>query len=153
MGELGLVLGLTGADTGLEVRRGGPLEKKPLEGLPELKGLSTCGETSTGMSSLGHQTWALPWACHSHTCRSPQRPVTELLLHDTLPEKQLQALLQTEVPRVAWGRRLPPPQPTRRLVSTTQRPMTSAPLSGGLPGGGGGMAGRGHGLKGCILSL
>lgn len=41
MGELGLVLGLTGADTGLEVRRGGPLGKKPLEGLPEPKGLST----------------------------------------------------------------------------------------------------------------
>lgn len=42
MGEPGLVLGLTGADTGLEGRGWGPLEKKPLEGLPELKGLSTC---------------------------------------------------------------------------------------------------------------
>ena len=42
MGELGLVLGRTGADTGLEGRGWGPLVKKPLEGLPEPKGLSTC---------------------------------------------------------------------------------------------------------------
>lgn len=45
LGEPGLVLGLPGADTGLEGRCWGPLEKNPLEGLPELKGLSTCGET------------------------------------------------------------------------------------------------------------
>lgn len=41
MGEPGLVLGRTGADTGLEGRGWGPLVKKPLEGLPEPKGLST----------------------------------------------------------------------------------------------------------------
>lgn len=44
LGEPGLVLGLTGADTGLEGRGWGPLEKSPLEGLPELKGLSTFRE-------------------------------------------------------------------------------------------------------------
>lgn len=51
MGELGLVLGLTGADTGLEGRYRGPLEKKPLEGLPEPKGLSTCTETDKWVRS------------------------------------------------------------------------------------------------------
>lgn len=35
-------MGRTGADTGLEGRGWGPLVKKPLEGLPEPKGLSTC---------------------------------------------------------------------------------------------------------------
>lgn len=40
LGEPGLVFGLTGADTGLEGRCWGPREKKPLEGLPELKRLS-----------------------------------------------------------------------------------------------------------------
>lgn len=44
LGEPGLVLGLTGADTGLEGRCWGPREKKPLEGLPELKRLSPCRE-------------------------------------------------------------------------------------------------------------
>lgn len=37
-------MGLTGADTGLEGRGWGPLEKSPLEGLPELKGLSAFRE-------------------------------------------------------------------------------------------------------------
>lgn len=46
LGDPGLVRGLMGADTGLEGRCGGPREqKKPLEGLPMLWGLSTCGET------------------------------------------------------------------------------------------------------------
>lgn len=40
-------MGLTGADTGLEGRGWGPLEKSPLDGLPELKGLSTYRETDT----------------------------------------------------------------------------------------------------------
>lgn len=56
LGEPGLVLGRTGADTGLEGRRGGPLEKKPLEGLPDLKGLS-----------------ALREECFSELSRSPSR--------------------------------------------------------------------------------
>lgn len=49
-------MGLTGADTGLEGRGWGPLEKKPLEGLPELKGLSTLREE-----------------CFSELSRSPSR--------------------------------------------------------------------------------
>lgn len=56
MGEPGLVLGLTGADTGLEGRGWGPLEKRPLEGLPELKGLSAFRD-----------------ACFSELSRSPSR--------------------------------------------------------------------------------
>lgn len=56
MGEPGLVLGLTGADTGLEGRCWGPLEKNPLEGLPELQGLSTLREE-----------------CFSELSRSPSR--------------------------------------------------------------------------------
>lgn len=46
MGELGLVLGLAGADMGLEGRCWMPLEKKPLEGLTEPKGLSALREES-----------------------------------------------------------------------------------------------------------
>lgn len=53
MGEPGLVLGLTGADTGLEGRGWEPLEKSPLEGLPELKGLSTCRETDKRVRPQG----------------------------------------------------------------------------------------------------
>lgn len=56
LGEPGLVLGLPGADTGLEGRCWGPLEKNPLEGLPELKGLSTLREE-----------------CFSELSRSPSR--------------------------------------------------------------------------------
>lgn len=50
MGDPGLVLGLTGADMGLEGRCWGPLEKKPLEGLPEPKGLSTFRECFSELS-------------------------------------------------------------------------------------------------------
>lgn len=49
-------MGLTGADTGLEGRCWGPREKNPLEGLPELQGLSTLRE-----------------ACFSELSRSPSR--------------------------------------------------------------------------------
>lgn len=55
-GEPGLVRGLAGADTGLEGRRGGPREKKPLEGLPDPKGLSAFREE-----------------CFSELSRSPSR--------------------------------------------------------------------------------
>ena len=85
MGELGLVLGLTGADTGLEDRSWVPLEKKPLEGLTEPKGLSACGEMDTRVGSLRPRPRPGPVTIIPVPAASP---VMELLLHGTPPERQ-----------------------------------------------------------------
>lgn len=61
-------MGLTGADTGLEGRGWGPLEKSPLEGLPELKGLSAFREeffselsTSPSRSGMAKELRSFLW--------------------------------------------------------------------------------------------
>lgn len=104
MGEPGLVLGLTGADTGLEGRCWGPLEKNPLEGLPELKGLS-----------------ALREECFSELSRSPSRSGMA---------KELRSGMCTRSERRLWlGVFLPLPPPGLEtsfffLVSMAALPIT-----------------------------
>lgn len=66
-------MGRMGADTGLEGRCCGPLEKNPLEGLPEPEGLSTCRDGQTGgvTRGSGTQTAALPMPIAT-VCVPPQ---------------------------------------------------------------------------------
>lgn len=97
-------MGLTGADTGLEGRGWGPLEKKPLEGLPELKGLSTLREE-----------------CFSELSRSPSRKGMA---------KELRSGMSTRSDSLFWlGFFLPPPPPGLEtslffLVSMAALPIT-----------------------------
>lgn len=120
MGEPGLVLGLTGADTGLEGRCWGPLEKNPLEGLPELQGLSTWGETDKWM---GHSE-------HRHSDLSPElmslptSSITRLLLVAPCPRNS---------PELLYKRRWPP-RGLEESTSPEDAPATgsSAPPRGPL---------------------
>lgn len=103
MGDPGLVLGLTGADTGLEGRGWEPLEKSPLEGLPELKGLSTLRE------------------CFSELSRSPSRSGMA---------KELRSGMCTRSERLFWLAFFLPPLPPGLetsfffLVSMAALPIT-----------------------------
>lgn len=104
MGEPGLVLGLTGADTGLDGRAWGPLEKSPLEGLAEPRGLSTLREE-----------------CFSELSRSPSRSGMA---------KELRSGMCTRSDRLFWlGFFLPPLPPELEtsfffLVSMAALPIT-----------------------------
>lgn len=121
-GEPGLVLGLMGADTGLEAGAG-TLVKKPLEGLPEPKGLSTCRQKD-------RQTGEVPWSPDGSLCgpallRCPLPPSWGV--HGTPTEKQPhQALAQTRGGLrgcAGWEQG----QPVHRLGRTT--PSTPTPAS------------------------
>lgn len=97
-------MGLTGADTGLEGRGWGPLEKSPLDGLPELKGLSTFREE-----------------CFSELSRSPSRSGMA---------KELRSGMCTRSDRLfCWAFFLPPLPPGQQtsfffLVSMAALPIT-----------------------------
>lgn len=100
MGEPGLVLGLTGADTGLEGRCWGPLEKNPLEGLPELQGLSTWGETDRQTGHSEHRHSALsPALSRSLPCLPLWTfSVTRLLLRGPSPRNSPELLCKHRGP-------------------------------------------------------
>lgn len=126
-------MGRTGADTGLEGRCWAPLEKKPLEGLTEPKGLSACGETDTRVGSLR------PRPCPALSLQGP--PAHRAAPPGAPPERQppLSAGLLCRQRRPPWsggstGPRNSPPSgrsaPPRGLGLLPSSPQ-------GPPGGGG----------------
>ena len=121
-------MGLTGADTGLEGRCWGPREKNPLEGLPELQGLSTWGETDKqrGHSEHGHSDLS-PAPDASRLDRSlPIFTATGLHLRGTPPQRRPRALLHTPgaTPR-AGGKDLTQGGPSAGPSAPPRAPLTS----------------------------
>lgn len=114
-------MGLTGADTGLEGRCWGPLEKKPLEGLPEPKGLSTCRQTrqTDGQVRSLRAREDLSLSCLPSHC-----PPSSSCCHDTRPEKQPHAQRR---PR---GRTRPRDDPPTGRAAASRSPLASTQFSG-----------------------
>lgn len=139
-------MGRTGADTGLEGRGWGPLVKKPLEGLPEPKGLSTCRQKD-------RPTGEVPRSPDGGLCRPaplhcPLPPSWGV--HGTQTEKQPhQALAQTRggpERGLGWGSaegagrdtRTTHPQAGLHHPDSPHHPLPPASIqlsARGLPGG------------------